>query len=152
MTELKHVDIYTRGTYSGRSGKGGWGAILKYKNIIKEISGFESKSESKITTNKMQLTAIVAALQKLKYPCDVTVHTNSMYISEVFTNGWFDNWKSNNWSRANRQPIKNKELWEALERLMNIHNVALVWTENDELHPENERCDKLVAETVKNAA
>lgn len=148
MTELKHVDIYTDGACSGNPGQGGWGAVLRYKEITKEISGFDPET----TNNRMDLTAVIRALQKLKYACNVTIYTDSRYISNAFAKGWFENWKANNWMRTGNKPIANKELWEELSALLETHTVTFEWVKGHAGHPENEQCDKLATNAIKNAA
>lgn len=148
MTELKHIDIYTDGACSGNPGKGGWGAILKYKNNTKEISG----SDSDTTNNRMELTAVIRALQKLKYACEVTVYTDSMYVSNAFKKGWFWQWKKNNWLRTGNKEILNKDLWEELDKLLKIHKVTFEWVKGHAGHPENEKCDELATTAIKNIA
>lgn len=148
MAELKHIDIYTDGACSGNPGKGGWGAILKYKNNTKEISG----SDSDTTNNRMELTAVIRALQKLKYACEVTVYTDSMYVSNAFKKGWFWQWKKNNWLRTGNKEILNKDLWEELDKLLKIHKVTFEWVKGHAGHPENEKCDELATTAIKNIA
>lgn len=148
MAELKHIDIYTDGACSGNPGKGGWGAILKYKDITKKITG----SDYDTTNNRMELTAVIEALKQLKYPCNITVHTDSMYVTNPFNKGWFENWKKNNWVRTGNKPIANKELWEELSHYLDIHKVTFEWVKGHAGHPENEECDELATTAIKNIA
>ena len=144
--EMKKVEIFTDGACSGNPGPGGWGAILRCGNTEKELSGGESNT----TNNRMELTAVISALKALKYPCEVTVTTDSKYVYESVTKGWVYSWKKNGWRKADKKPALNPDLWEELLVLLDIHNVSFTWVKGHNEHPENERCDKLaVAECNK---
>ena len=144
--EMKKVEIFTDGACSGNPGPGGWGAILRCGNTEKELSGGESNT----TNNRMELTAVISALKALKYPCEVTVTTDSKYVYESVTKGWVYSWKKNGWRKADKKPALNPDLWEELLVLLDIHNVSFTWVKGHNEHPENERCDELaVAESQK---
>lgn len=136
---MKQVKIFTDGACSGNPGPGGWGAILRYGDTEKELSGGEPKT----TNNRMELTAVISALNVLKYPCEVTVTTDSKYVHDSVTKGWVYSWQKNNWKKADKKPALNSDLWISLLELLEIHKVTFVWVKGHNDHPENERCDKL---------
>jgi ribonuclease HI len=137
------VDIYTDGACAGNPGPGGWAAILRYKGSEKEISGFVDHT----TNNRMEIKAVIEALRMLKEPCRVTVHTDSRYLRDGITL-WIHGWKRNGWKTRDRQPVKNRELWEALDDLSQEHQMDWVWVEGHAGHPENERCDALARREI----
>lgn len=136
---MKNIEIYTDGACSGNPGKGGWGAILVYKDTEKEIFGGDAQT----TNNRMELTAVIEALKCLKEPCNVTVTTDSKYVCDAVSKGWVFSWKNNNWRKSDKKPALNIDLWEELIKLMEIHNVKFNWVKGHNGHPYNERCDKL---------
>lgn len=142
---MKHVYIYTDGACSGNPGAGGWGAILKYNENVKELSGGCAQT----TNNRMELTAAVEALKALKEKCEVTLTTDSKYIADALTLGWAEKWKKNGWMRNKKDPALNPDLWEQLLNLYNYHSVEIVWVKGHAGHPENERCDSLAVEQSK---
>ena len=107
---MEKVTIYTDGACSGNPGPGGWGAILMYKDTKKEISGGEKET----TNNIMELTAALEGLKMLKFPCEVDLYSDSSYLVNGFSQGWIYNWQKNNWRTANKEPVKNKEIWEEI--------------------------------------
>ena len=139
---MKHVDIYTDGACSGNPGPGGWGAILKYKGVEKELSGGEAQT----TNNRMEMTAVITALSMLKEPCEVTVYSDSKYVIDSVTKGWAKSWQSKGWVKGNKEKALNPDLWEKLLALLDKHNVEFIWVKGHAGHPENERCDKLAVE------
>lgn len=143
---MKEVQIFTDGACKGNPGPGGWGAVLRYKETDKEISGGE-----KITTNnKMELTAVIKALELLKEPCKVSLYSDSQYVCNALKLGWAKKWQQNNWMRNKKEPALNPELWERLLELCDIHQVDVNWVKGHAGHPENERCDRLaVAQAEK---
>ncbi len=142
----KKVDIYTDGSCSGNPGPGGWGAVLRYKGVQKELSGGEEST----TNNRMELTAAIKALSALKEPCEVTLYTDSEYLSNAFNKGWIYAWAKNGWKKADKKPVLNKDLWEKLYELMKEHTVTLVWVKGHAENELNNRCDELAtAETQK---
>ena len=142
MDNLKQVDIFTDGACSGNPGPGGWGAILRYGNHEAEISGGEKQT----TNNRMELTALISALKKLKEKCNLKIYTDSKYISDAFNNGWIWNWVKNGWKKADKSPVLNVELWQELLNLLALHEYEIIWVKGHAGHPENERCDKLATE------
>ena len=137
------VEIYTDGACSGNPGPGGWGAVLRYGDKEKEISGAEAET----TNNRMELTAAIKALESLKRRCDVDLYTDSTYVRDGITK-WTDGWKAKNWKTANRKPVKNKDLWEELDAAVSKHNVAFHWVKGHAGHPENERADALAVAAI----
>lgn len=135
---MKKVDIYTDGACSGNPGPGGWGAILRYGDQERELSGGEPMT----TNNRMELSAAIAALNALKHPCMVRLHTDSTYVRDGIS-GWIDSWKRNGWKTAARKPVKNAELWQALDEARARHKVEWHWIRGHAGHPENERADLL---------
>ncbi|MBO5420825.1 MAG: ribonuclease HI [Clostridia bacterium] len=143
---MKQVDIFTDGACSGNPGPGGWGAILRYKNTDKEISGGEAQT----TNNRMELTAVIEALKLLKEPCEVTLWTDSKYVADGLGKGWAAGWKKNGWKKADKKPALNPDLWDELLTLNDKHTITIQWIKGHASHPENERCDKMaVAESQK---
>ena len=136
---MKHIDIYTDGACSGNPGPGGWGAILRYNGVEKELSG----SLAETTNNRMELTAVISALGALKEPCEVTVYTDSKYVCDAITKGWVYSWKRNGWKKADKKPALNSDLWEQMLSLLKMHKTEFIWLKGHAGHPENERCDRL---------
>ena len=140
------VEIFTDGACSGNPGPGGYGAILRVGEHIKEISGGEAST----TNNRMELMGVICALSALKYPCDVVLTTDSKYVVDSVNKGWARSWRANKWKKADKKPALNADLWEKLLDLLDIHNVQFLWIKGHSGHPENERCDALaVAERDK---
>ena len=136
---MPDVAIFTDGACSGNPGAGGWGAILRYRDIEKELSGGEENT----TNNRMELTAVIEALRALKTSCNVTVCTDSRYVMDGVTK-WLPNWLQNGWRTANKKtPVKNVDLWQELESLLQKHKVKWVWVKGHNGHKENERVDEL---------
>ena len=143
---MKQVEIFTDGACSGNPGPGGWGAILRYNEHEKEISGVEAVT----TNNRMEISAVIGALSLLKEPCNVTLYSDSQYVCNALKLGWAKKWKANGWMRNKKEKALNPELWDKLLSLCDIHNVDVVWVKGHAGHPENERCDRLaVAEAHK---
>lgn len=143
---MKKVEIFTDGACSGNPGPGGWGAILRYNGVEKELSGGASDT----TNNRMELSAVIFALKALKMPCEVVVTTDSKYVYESITKGWVYSWQKNGWRKADKKPALNVDLWTELLDLLDKHQVTFNWVKGHNEHPENERCDRLaVAECEK---
>lgn len=143
---MKQVEIFTDGACSGNPGAGGWGAVLRYGVHEKELSGGDANT----TNNRMELTAVIEALQALKQPCAVLLTTDSKYVVDSVTKKWVYGWKSRNWVKSDGKPALNSDLWEKLLPLLEQHQVSFVWVKGHAEHPENERCDRLaVAESQK---
>lgn len=135
---MKEVFIYSDGSCLGNPGRGGYGAILKYKEHVKEI-----KAGYRLTTNnRMELRAVIAALQCLKEPCKVNVCTDSKYVKSGITS-WIESWKKNGWHTSAKKPVKNKDLWQQLDLECQKHEMSWSWVKGHAGHPENERCDEL---------
>ncbi len=142
---MKTVHIYTDGACSGNPGAGGWGAILKYGEHEKELSGAENPT----TNNRMELTAVISALKALKEPCNVIITTDSKYVVDSITKGWARSWKRNGWIKSDKSPALNSDLWDELLKLLDIHKAEFVWVKGHAGHPENERCDALAVKGYK---
>ena len=136
---MKNVEIFIDGACSGNPGPGGWGAILRYNGHEKELLGGEVNT----TNNRMELTAVISALQSLKEPCKVTLTTDSKYVSDGINQGWAKSWQKNGWRKGDKKPALNPDLWQKLLELLEIHEVNIVWVKGHAGHPENERCDAL---------
>ena len=140
----KKVNIYTDGSCSGNPGPGGWGAVLVYNGVEKEMSGGSPQT----TNNRRELTAVIEALKALKMPCDVVLTTDSKYVSDSVTKGWAKSWRAKGWKKSGGEKALNPELWSELLDLLDVHNVEFVWVKGHAGHPYNERCDTLaVAQT-----
>lgn len=143
---MKKINIYTDGACSGNPGPGGWGAVLVYNKIEKELSG----SEKETTNNRMELTAIIEALSALKEPCEVILTTDSKYVCDAINKQWVFGWQKNGWRKADKKPALNVDLWEKLLALLQVHKVEFIWVKGHNGHKYNEICDKLaVAEYQK---
>lgn len=146
MLNRPKVEMFTDGACSGNPGPGGWGVLLRCKGKEKQLSGGERET----TNNRMELTAVIEGLKALKMPCDVVLTTDSKYVSDALTKGWAKSWRENGWKKKDKKPALNPDLWEELLRLLETHNVEIVWVKGHAGHPENEICDSLaVAQTKK---
>ena len=132
------VEVWTDGACSGNPGPGGWGAILTYNGVEKELSGGEQLT----TNNRMELMAAIAALEALKRPCTVALHTDSQYLRQGIT-GWIHGWKKNGWKTADKKPVKNAELWQRLETALGRHKIEWKWVKGHAGDEMNERADAL---------
>lgn len=138
------VDIFTDGACSGNPGPGGWGAILRANGKEKEISGGESAT----TNNRMEIMAAIMALRALIKPADVTIHTDSRYLVDGAT-AWLKKWKANGWKTADRKPVKNADLWVALEEAAERHHIHWRWVKGHSDHVENGRADALARAAIE---
>lgn len=138
------VIIYTDGACSGNPGPGGWGAILMYKSAKKEISGGMKNT----TNNIMEITAVIEALKCLKVESDVQVYSDSAYTVNAFKQGWIYNWMKNGWKTANKEPVKNKELWQELYDLTKKHKVEFIKVKGHADNEFNNRCDEMAREAI----
>ncbi|MGN1117897.1 MAG: ribonuclease HI [Acutalibacteraceae bacterium] len=136
---MKTVYIFTDGACSGNPGPGGWGAILRYGQIEKRLSGGEKMT----TNNRMELTAVIRALGALKEKCHVVLTTDSKYVCDGINKGWAASWKKNGWRKSDKKPALNPELWDELLSLTEKHDVNFIWVKGHNGHPENEICDKM---------
>ncbi|RCK47713.1 ribonuclease H [Thalassospira profundimaris] len=132
------VTIFTDGACSGNPGPGGWGAILRYKGVEKEMSGGETET----TNNRMELMAAISALEAIKRPCQVEIYTDSSYVRDGITK-WIFGWQKRGWKTADKKPVKNVELWQRLLDAARPHKIEWHWVKGHAGHPENERCDEL---------
>ena len=145
MTEFEsRVEIWTDGACSGNPGPGGWGAILKYGDTIREVFGGAPET----TNNRMELTAAIEALRALKRSCTVDLYTDSNYVRGGIT-GWLEGWKRNGWKTADKKPVKNVELWQQLEAAEERHDVVWHWVKGHADDPMNERADELARAGMK---
>lgn len=135
----KNILIYTDGSCLGNPGPGGYGAVLIYNDNRKELS----KGYKKTTNNRMEMRAVISALESLKEPCNVTLYTDSQYVKNAITKKWIDNWLKNGWKTSAKKPVKNKDLWIQFLPLIKKHTVDFRWVKGHTGHPENERCDEL---------
>ncbi len=136
---MKEVTIYSDGACSGNPGPGGYGTILVYNGIEKELSeGFEST-----TNNRMELLGCIKGLECLKEPCIVTVVSDSKYLCDAINQGWLESWKNRGWKKADKKPVLNQELWERLDKMLSVHTVTFEWIKGHNGHIYNERCDTL---------
>ncbi len=137
------VELFTDGACSGNPGPGGWGALLRYKGTEKELSGGEAET----TNNRMEMTAVIEGLRALKRPCALTIYTDSKYVLQGVTE-WLVGWKARGWKTADKKPVKNQDLWEALDHEVNRHAITWEWVKGHAGHPENERVDELARNAV----
>ncbi len=139
MKNGKNVTIYTDGACSGNPGPGGYAAILIYNGIEKEISGAEANT----TNNRMEILAVLRALEMLKEPCNVTIYSDSAYVVNAIEKGWLNSWKKSNWIKSDKKQVKNIELWEEMLRFLEIHDIKFVKVKGHSDNEYNNRCDKL---------
>ncbi|GAA0734197.1 ribonuclease HI [Sphingomonas japonica] len=143
MSELPHVEIATDGACKGNPGRGGWGALIRYGTTEKEMSGGEAHT----TNNRMELMAAIEGLNALTRPCRVTLSTDSRYVMDGLTK-WIHGWQKNGWKTADRKPVKNAELWQALLAAAKPHRVEWKWVKGHAGHPDNERADRLASDAA----
>ncbi len=136
---MKTVTIYTDGACSGNPGPGGWGAILSYNGREKELSGGERQT----TNNRMELTAVISALEALREPCVVELYSDSKYVIDALSKGWAESWKKKNWIKSDKKPALNPDLWERLLDLTAVHTVRYHWVKGHADNEYNNRCDAL---------
>ena len=137
------VQIFTDGACKGNPGPGGWGAIMKYGDHVKELNGYSAET----TNNIMELTAVIEALKSLTRPCAIILTTDSNYVKDGITQ-WIHNWKKKGWKTANKKPVKNKECWLQLDVEVQRHQIEWKWVKGHSGHPENERADELANEAI----
>ena len=143
------LEIWTDGACKNNPGPGGWGVLMRYGTRTKEMSGGANPT----TNNQMELTGAISALSSLKEPCRVTLYTDSQYIVNAINQKWLENWKKRGWKKADKSPVLNRELWEALDGQLSRHQVTFVWVKGHADNPYNNRCDQLaVAQTKKHMA
>ena len=143
MARVTRVEVFTDGACSGNPGPGGWGAILISKELKKELSGGEKLT----TNNRMELMAAIAALEALTRPCEVHLHTDSMYVKDGITK-WLAGWKAKGWKTADKKPVKNQDLWQRLDEARARHQVSWHWVRGHSGHELNERADALARAAI----
>jgi ribonuclease HI len=143
----KYIEIFTDGACSGNPGPGGWGAVLRYNKHEKDLKGGATLT----TNNRMEMTAAIEALNSLREPCKVDLHTDSIYLRDGMSK-WIHGWKRNGWKTANKKPVKNEDLWRALDEALGHHEVSWHWVKGHAGHAENERADALAREGLKDHA
>ncbi len=137
------VTIYTDGACSGNPGPGGWGSVMMYRGHRRELSGGEADT----TNNRMEMMAVIKALETLKRPCNIALYTDSTYVMKGMTQ-WLEGWKKRNWRTAAKKPVKNVELWQRLETAIAPHTVKWEWVKGHSGVPENERADELATSAI----
>ena len=138
------VEIYTDGACSGNPGPGGWGAILRFKGVERELKGGEAQT----TNNRMELTAVIEGLLALEEPAEVRIYTDSQYVQKGISE-WIHNWKRRGWRTADKKPVKNEDLWRRLDEVAGRHRVQWFWVKGHAGHPENERADALANKGIE---
>ncbi len=141
---MKTVQIYTDGACSGNPGPGGYGAILLYGKYRREIAGAEPET----TNNRMEITAALAALELLKEPCIVELYSDSQYLVNAVQKHWLANWKRNGWRKSDKQDVLNRDLWEKLDAMLNIHKIIFHWVKGHASNESNNRCDELARNAI----
>jgi ribonuclease HI len=144
LQHAKVVEIFTDGACKNNPGIGGWGALLKYADYEQEIFGGEMLT----TNNRMELLAAIRALEALKYPCRVQLHTDSQYVQKGISE-WINSWKERGWRTANKKPVKNEDLWKQLDHLTQQHEIEWFWVRGHNGHAGNERADQLANRGVE---
>ena len=142
---MKEVTIYTDGACSGNPGPGGWGAILEFRGIEKEISGYVPNT----TNQRMELTAALKALELLKEPCFVQLHSDSAYLIRGFNENWLGKWEQNGWKNSKKEPVSNEDLWKALLEQNRRHKITWIKVKGHSDNPLNNRCDALATGAIK---
>ena len=143
---MKTVTLYTDGACSGNPGPGGWGAILSYNGVEKELSGGDANT----TNNRMELLAVISGLEALKETCRVELYSDSKYVIDGLSKGWAVSWRKNGWRKADKKPALNPDLWEKLLNLVEKHELSYHWVKGHADNPYNNRCDQLaVTESQK---
>lgn len=140
---LQIVEIYTDGACSGNPGPGGWGAMLRYRGVEKELNGGEPHT----TNNRMELMGAISALEALTRPSKVRLHTDSAYVKNGITQ-WMPRWKANGWRTADKKPVKNQDLWERLDAALGTHTIDWQWVKGHAGDPDNERVDELARKAI----
>ena len=142
---MKTVILYTDGACSGNPGPGGWGAILEFNGVEKELSGGEPST----TNNRMELTAFIEAVGLLKEPCAIRYCSDSQYVINGLEKGWAKSWRARGWKKADKSPALNPDLWAKALELAEKHTITYIWVKGHAGHPENERCDQLAVAQSK---
>ena len=135
---MQHIEIYTDGACSGNPGPGGWGVLMRYNGHEKELCGGEAET----TNNRMEMMAVIEALLALKKKSHVKLYTDSKYVMQGATE-WMAGWKAKNWKTASKKPVKNQDLWQRIDSVLQEHDVEFFWVKGHAGHPDNERADEL---------
>ena len=143
---MKTVTLYTDGACSGNPGPGGWGAILEFNGVEKELCGGEEVT----TNNRMELTAVIEGLKALKEPCIVELYSDSKYVIDALEKGWAVSWRAKGWKKADKKPALNPDLWEVLLELCEKHHLHYHWVKGHADNPKNNRCDQMAVAQYKN--
>ena len=147
MSQPSHIEMYTDGACSGNPGPGGWGVLLRYGSHEKELNGGEEQT----TNNRMEMQAVIEGLKSLKKsPSHVKLYTDSKYVMQGITE-WLEGWKAKNWKTASKKPVKNQDLWQEIDSLVNAHKVEFIWVKGHAGHPDNERADALARGGISKA-
>lgn len=141
----KKVTIYTDGACSGNPGKGGYAAVLIYENNVKEISGYEEDT----TNNKMEMMAVIKALELIKFNCDIEIYSDSSYVVDSVEKGWLYGWEKNNWIKSDKKEVKNISLWKELLKYLRMYNIKFNKVKGHSTNEYNNRCDKLAVDAYK---
>ncbi len=144
---MKQVEIFTDGACKGNPGPGGWGVLLRNGGHEKELSG----SEPETTNNRMEMTAVIRALNALTQPCAITLYTDSKYVIDGITK-WIHSWQKKGWKNAQKKPVLNKDLWQEMLEAIAPHKIEWHWVKGHDGHPENERVDRLASDAADEAA
>ena len=144
MNKKKQVTVYTDGACSGNPGPGGWGCVLIFGPHRKELAGAERES----TNQRMELMAALRALEQLREPCHVLLHSDSAYLINGFIKGWLDKWEKNGWINSKRQPVENQDIWRPLREIARGHEIEWIKVKGHAGNIENERCDQLAKEAL----
>lgn len=143
---MKQVEIFTDGACKGNPGPGGWGALIRMGHREKELSGGEAET----TNNRMEMTAVIRALEALNQPCKISLYSDSKYVIDGITQ-WIHGWKKRGWKTAGKQPVKNVDLWQEMDAAVARHRISWQWVKGHSGHPENERVDQLASDEAERA-
>lgn len=150
---MQRVTIYTDGSARGNPGPGGYGALLQFRDAAGQLHEKElSAGYARTTNNRMELLGVIVALEALKRPCEVDVHSDSQYVIRAFNDHWIDGWLKRGWRNSQKKPVKNADLWKRLLAAKGPHQVAFHWVRGHNGHPENERCDQLATSAADGGA
>ena len=144
MVIRSKIELFTDGACKGNPGLGGWGVLIKNSKILHELKGVQQQT----TNNRMELIAVIEALKSIQENADIEITTDSMYVNNGI-NQWIDNWKNNGWKTAAKKPVKNKDLWQELDELVQNYSIKWIWVKGHSGHPGNERADQLANEAIE---
>ncbi len=144
MVISRKIELFTDGACKGNPGLGGWGVLIKNSNILNELKGIQQQT----TNNRMELIAVIEGLKSIKENAHIEITTDSMYVKNGI-NQWINNWKRNGWKTAAKKPVKNKDLWQELDELVQNYSIKWIWVKGHSGHPGNERADQLANEAIE---